>query len=685
MFDYYNTFRENNPDALVGDGYEYAANKMVEEQGVTREVADFLEGQIQYMGEGFVDSIEKFKSYRASSSFAFRIDSMLNRTSEKDGKRLSNFGKGDIVYRNYNGRYEEYTIEDTSKSVWKLVSPDGTTSDWNAENNDGFLPKDFAPEVDEEVEEEAVSEVTPEEAVTEEIPAEEGPSVNKEVNALITKKNRYNKIPKKRKPLAGKLLNEIKTKAERLGFTVVNVKDGNISVVSKENGKVVARRGVDRGFYKEQNEKVRQAKSMAGDFAFGIRGSILLYFLNGGKVSTSSAELGEGSKELEAAKRAGLVSDTATGADSIAKEDLPELGAFVSDEQEAITEIQNVLASFENKEQMEDELVEMFEKEQRNQDEAAKYEYEYQMRAAIRNDELVGLDEDELVEYYESLSEDEKVKTIEDYEKFYQEVEREQPEQGGQGGTSVSTSEGAIQEEGGAESTKSKRLQKADELRKNAQDLRDASGGTLMAGPKLLAAAYDAYASILEATENIIEAINKFRKTKEYKALDAEGKAEIDSVLSDDERSATGAPRTPSEVRQAMEDSSDAIDRAIASGVDPQTAVNNLIGSRGWYKELAPSLKDRFDNILQDEFGASPKAVAKPKAPTGVAASISSIVDNYYKIKDGDRAEKSAARDAINQILDSDPKLKYIYDNIRDINKQLQAAGVITSKTDGCP
>ncbi len=64
------------------------------------------------------------------------------KTSEEDGERLSNFKKGDVVYRNYNGRYEEYTIENTNKSVWKLVSPEGRTSDWNAANNGGFILKE---------------------------------------------------------------------------------------------------------------------------------------------------------------------------------------------------------------------------------------------------------------------------------------------------------------------------------------------------------------------------------------------------------------------------------------------------------------------------------------------------------------------------------------------------------------
>lgn len=137
--------------------------------------------------------------------------------------------------------------------------------------------------------------------------------------------------------------------------------------------------------------------------------------------------------------------------------------------------------------------------------------------------------------------------------------------------------------------------------------------------------------------------------------------------------------RTPTQTQKLMEDALDAIDEAIADGVDAQTAVEDNITSQDWYGELTPKQKEQFDEIIKDEFGVTPKApVAKP---TGVKATIANIIDNYYKLKDGDRS----ARAAINEILGQDPKLKYIYDNISKINKQLQDAGVITDKTDGCP
>jgi hypothetical protein len=144
----------------------------------------------------------------------------------------------------------------------------------------------------------------------------------------------------------------------------------------------------------------------------------------------------------------------------------------------------------------------------------------------------------------------------------------------------------------------------------------------------------------------------------------------------------TGQPsmmkRTPAQIRQAVEDGVDAVEAAIAEGVDPQQAVDENISNQDWYGDLSAAQKEQLNEILQDEFGAT---ASEPKATTPIGKQVASIVDNYYKLKDGDRS----ARAAINEILGRDPKLKYIYDNISKINKQLQDAGVITDKTDGCP
>ena len=137
--------------------------------------------------------------------------------------------------------------------------------------------------------------------------------------------------------------------------------------------------------------------------------------------------------------------------------------------------------------------------------------------------------------------------------------------------------------------------------------------------------------------------------------------------------------RSGNDIGPLIEEAADAVEQAIASGTSPQQALDEFIGSQEWYSDLTPGQRKQIDDILQEEFGTTPKVSVKKL--TGIKATISNIIDNYYKLKDGDRS----ARDAINQILDTDPKLKYIYDNISRINKQLQDAGVITDKTDGCP
>jgi hypothetical protein len=141
--------------------------------------------------------------------------------------------------------------------------------------------------------------------------------------------------------------------------------------------------------------------------------------------------------------------------------------------------------------------------------------------------------------------------------------------------------------------------------------------------------------------------------------------------------------RSGNDIGPLIEEAADAVEQAIASGTSPQQALDEFIGSQEWYSDLTPAQRKQIDDILQDEFGVTPKA---PKAkPTGVKAKIQNIVDNYYKLREGSKDEKRAAKAAINEILDADPKLKYIYNNISNINKELQAAGLITDKTDGCP
>lgn len=65
-------------------------------------------------------------------------------SDDRKGENLSTFKKGDIVYRNFDGRYEEYEIMDDRKWTLRNTSND-TISEWNANGNGGFflLPADI--------------------------------------------------------------------------------------------------------------------------------------------------------------------------------------------------------------------------------------------------------------------------------------------------------------------------------------------------------------------------------------------------------------------------------------------------------------------------------------------------------------------------------------------------------------
>jgi len=479
---------------------------------------------------------------------------------------------------------------------------------------------------------------------------------NENINSLIAKKSRYNSLPKTKKAIGANLLEKIKQEAADMGFSVITTSGLNIKIVDAQTRKPISKRGVSRTSNKEYIQKKREAQSLAETGQLGLRASILNYFIGGKKIKSSQSELGEGSAEIKSAERKGLVSASAESIDGVAGDIISNIYGDIENapegmEDNVITELQDVLATHEDRVSMEEELFDLYEKLIKDQEEAARYNTAEDADSAM--DEGL-LDEDSLVEYYETQSQINKL-TENEQEKLYRELYPEAFEQEAEGTSGMGDVEGSTREGRGAEKSKSKRLQRAEELRAKAQDLRDASGGTLMAGPKLLAAAYEAYATILETTESIIEAIKKFKGTKEYKDLDVNGKKELDVVLA-----------------------TDAVEEEISSGRDPQEAVDDLIGSQDWYGDLSDAQKEQLNEILQDDFGVT---VSEPKQVTPLGEQISSIVDNYYKLKD----KTPGARDAINEILDADPKLKYIYDNIRKINKQLQEAGVITDKTDGCP
>jgi hypothetical protein len=136
----------------------------------------------------------------------------------------------------------------------------------------------------------------------------------------------------------------------------------------------------------------------------------------------------------------------------------------------------------------------------------------------------------------------------------------------------------------------------------------------------------------------------------------------------------TGQPsmvkRTPAQIRQAVEDGVDAVEVAIAEGMDPQQAVDENISSQDWYGDLTPAQKEQLNEILQDEFGAT---ASEPK-----------LKNNAQRVADLWEKGGKEAKAEIKNILETDPELSYIYNNFPKITKQLEEQGLLT-KTENCP
>jgi hypothetical protein len=136
----------------------------------------------------------------------------------------------------------------------------------------------------------------------------------------------------------------------------------------------------------------------------------------------------------------------------------------------------------------------------------------------------------------------------------------------------------------------------------------------------------------------------------------------------------TGQPsmmkRTPAQIRQAVEDGVDAVEAAIAEGMDPQQAVDENISNQEWYGDLNAAQKEQLNEILQDEFGAT---ASEPK-----------LQNNAQRVADLWERGGKEAKAEIKNILETDPELSYIYNNFPKITKQLQEQGLLT-KTENCP
>ena len=72
---------------------------MVSEEGISRELASFLEDKIQYMGEGYVQSMEKYMSNISHVSHAIAINDIINNSDNTIDTNEIEAVKGPILAR----------------------------------------------------------------------------------------------------------------------------------------------------------------------------------------------------------------------------------------------------------------------------------------------------------------------------------------------------------------------------------------------------------------------------------------------------------------------------------------------------------------------------------------------------------------------------------------------------------
>ena len=297
------------------------------------------------------------------------------------------------------------------------------------------------------------------------------------INELLSKKNKYNSLPKTKKSIGAKLLDQIKQDARDMDMEVLTTRGLNIKIVDKKTKKPISKRGVSRVANKETAQKRREAMSMAQTGQLGIRAAILRYFIGGGKAKSSQSELGAGSIEMKEAKKKGLISDDSKTAsiDNIARYDI--ISSIYGDADnadpdvvdEVIAEIQDVLATYEDKSDMEYDLMDMYDRVLADQEEASRYSSMSEANAAI--DELE-LSEDELELYYESQN---PLKQNE-YEEYYRQAFPEYFNEEAEGAPSVGDVEGRKQEEKPKVDKRNKRRAELsglfEEAEKNAETIR---------------------------------------------------------------------------------------------------------------------------------------------------------------------------------------------------------------------
>ena len=141
-------------------------------------------------------------------------------------------------------------------------------------------------------------------------------------------------------------------------------------------------------------------------------------------------------------------------------------------------------------------------------------------------------------------------------------------------------------------------------------------------------------------------------------------------------------------------------ERYLRSGKAPNKSLQSVFNKlREWFSNIyeqikggsidvniTPRMKKVFDNLLA--YKPEPKTETKTKTEEVKRKPKKEILDKAKRLADLYREIKSgnvSVRPELDDLLDNNPKLKYLYKNLPSINAKLEKDGLITKKTDGCP
>lgn len=509
-------------------------------------------------------------------------------------------------------------------------------------------------------------------------------------NILIGKKAKYNSLSKRNRPKGANLLSEINEEAKALGYTVYTTPTGTIDIFDKKSAKKVTKRGVDRAQNKEANEQRRKAISWASEGSGGRILAILGYFINGGKVNSASAELGENSSEEKAAIKAGLVSKggVAGQIDTSVIEALENQGVYIAeqDQGEVIAEIQDVLRRYESKRQMIDDIEAAYEDAMIDQDKFEKEENEFR---SMQEAKAAAERHLEYVESLDVLDDQQKQQIINDYENYEREVYGRDADGQGQGAADGNSQKPTTKKEIDAktaevkalkaeyESAKANHDKKKEAFDRNAQqNQKDMYGNAPQEGALFKNDLKEQKAMLDAAYSKMNEAKRKYNKARDEASVMLEG--QISLSFSDELRAAAA------ELRAASGGGLSILPNALATAyevfadiLDTAKSVSEAV--KKWrqtqeYKNLSNEEVKIAEQAIVEEFGqvGDDATVAEP---TEVFTEIDAIIDlkgpdavaarKDFKEKHGAEVYDKARRitrefDTIVNKLESEGKLKKV-------------------------